>query len=69
MKGEIELIIDDFRDLGFQYLAYLGGEDYIKCECCNRPVKVKSKFKPPKYCDKCSKEKELEKYIKYNKKR
>ena len=34
-EGEIELKIDDFRDLGFQYLAYLG-EGFIKCECCKK---------------------------------
>lgn len=54
-EGEIELKIDDFRDLGFQYLAYLG-EGFIKCECCKRIVPVKSKTNKPKYCDKCSKE-------------
>ena len=53
-EGEIELKIDDFRDLGFQYLAYLG-EGFIKYECCKRIVPVKSKTNKPKYCDKCSK--------------
>lgn len=54
-ESEIELEIDDFRDLGFQYLAYLG-EDYIKCECCKKIVPVKSKTNKPKYCEECNKE-------------
>lgn len=52
-ESGVELKVDDFRDLGFQYLAYLG-EDYINCECCKRPVKrTGNKIK---YCLECSKE-------------
>jgi len=56
-NGEIELEIDDFRDLGFQYLAYLG-ENYIKCECCGRLVKRTGKR--DKYCKECSYLKQLQ---------
>lgn len=53
-EGEEELKINDYRDLGFQYLAYLG-EDYIKCECCGRPVKITNKKDTSRrYCDECS---------------
>jgi len=56
-ESEVVLKVDDFRDLGFQYLAYLG-EDYIKCEGCGKPVK-KSGNKM-KYCDECANEKHKE---------
>ncbi len=57
-ESEVELKIDDFRDLGFQYLAYLG-DDYIKCECCKKIVPIKSKTNKPKYCDECARENQL----------
>lgn len=59
-ESKIELEINDFRDLGFQYLAYLG-EGFIKCECCKKVVPIKSKKdNSTKYCEECSKEKQRE---------
>lgn len=52
-ESEVELKIDDFRDLGFQYLAYLG-EGFIKCECCKKVTPIKGKNQ--KYCDECKSE-------------
>ena len=40
---------------------------YKQCSQCGKLIKIKGKNN--KYCDKCSKEKELEKYKKYNDKR
>lgn len=36
--GEPVLLIKDFRNLGYQYLKYLGGP-YFECESCGRTVK------------------------------
>lgn len=45
--------ISDFRDLGFEYLLYKG-ENYIRCEKCNRPTKDNVRH-TKKYCSPCSK--------------
>lgn len=49
--GDEELFVSDFRELGYEYLKYIG-EDFIRCQECGvltRQVKNKTK----KYCDSC----------------
>ena len=57
-NNEAVLKIDDFRELGYEYLNYIGDGKFIRCDCCKRLVKKSSKNM--KYCNKCSKEKQLE---------
>lgn len=57
-NSEVVLKIDDFRELGYEYLNYIGDGKFIRCECCKKLVRKSSKNM--KYCNKCSKEKQLE---------
>lgn len=57
MDGEFILNIDDFRELGYEYLNYIENGRFIRCKCCNRLVKKKSKKDfSTKYCNECAKE-------------
>lgn len=67
VDGESVLDISDFRELGYEYLNYIGSEKFIRCYECDRLIRKTGKNS--KYCNICGKEKELEKYKKYNKKR
>lgn len=57
-NSETILKIDDFRELGYEYLNYIGDGRFIRCERCKRLVRKSSKNM--KYCNKCSEEKQLE---------
>lgn len=47
------LKITDFRDLGNQYMRFLG-DRYFECKCCGRVVKQKNNAQ--KYCASCASE-------------
>lgn len=51
------LRINDFRNLGYEYLLYCG-ENYIRCDICN--VLFKKRGTTDKYCCNCKKDKQLE---------
>jgi hypothetical protein len=53
--GPVELKIVDFRNLGYQYMKYIG-ENYFECQSCGLVVKGKSKTAGPKqkYCPDCA---------------
>lgn len=53
--GETALHIQDFRNLGYQYLKYYGGP-YFECENCGLTVKIKepAKGRRQKYCPNCA---------------
>lgn len=53
--GETVLHISDFRNLGYQYLKYHGG-DYFTCENCGVVDKVakSERGRPKKYCRECA---------------
>jgi len=53
--GEAVLHISDFRNLGYQYLKYHGG-DYFTCENCGVVDKVakSERGRPKKYCRECA---------------
>ena len=53
-EGKEVLFITDFRNLGNQYMKYLGG-DYIECAECGLVVKVNKgvRGRPQKYCKDC----------------
>jgi hypothetical protein len=54
-NGKTALHIQDFRNLGYQYLKYCGGP-YCECENCGLTIKVASgvKGRPQKYCPSCA---------------
>lgn len=58
--GEAALHIDDFRNLGYQYLLFYGGP-YFKCENCGLTVKMpqapngrRPRGRRQKYCPSCA---------------
>ncbi len=56
MCGAFVINIDDFRELGYEYLNYMKKGSFIRCTECNRLVKKKSKHDySTKYCTTCSK--------------
>lgn len=61
------LQVNDFDRIGLYYDLYYGENRVKKCESCGVPIKKNNNRKS--YCSKCSRERELEKYRKYNEKR
>lgn len=55
--GEPELVVSDFRNLGYQYLKYCG-EPFFECENCGITVKYNDpvKGRKQKYCKSCAAE-------------
>ena len=51
--SETVLKIDDFRELGYEYLNYIGDGKFIRCECCKKLIRKKSNKQ--KYCTDCYK--------------
>ena len=51
--GNEALFIDDYRNLGNQYMRYLGG-DYIECDGCGLVIRQQSKSSHQKYCKECA---------------
>lgn len=52
-SDEYVLKIDDFRELGYEYLNFIGDGKFIRCECCGRLVrKTNNKCL---YCSDCAK--------------
>ncbi len=55
VDGECVLDINDFRELGYEYLNYIGNGKFIRCSECNRLVRKKSKKDfSTKYCHECA---------------
>ena len=52
-NSDTVLKIDDFRELGYEYLNYIGDGKFIRCECCKRLIRKKSNKQ--KYCTDCYK--------------
>lgn len=56
VDNESVLQIGDFRELGYEYLSYIGNGKFIRCKCCGRVVKKKKpKDFSTKYCLDCAK--------------
>lgn len=51
-KSEKVLSVKDFRELGYEYLAFKG-ENFTRCQECGRLVK-NNKYKNRKYCTDCA---------------
>ena len=52
-NSDTVLKIDDFRELGYEYLNYIGDGKFIRCECCKKFIRKKSNKQ--KYCTDCYK--------------
>ena len=62
------MVTGDFREIDLIYKKWKNDDKGIgACEECGRLIELTTSNN--KYCPKCQKEKEKEKYIKYNKKR
>ena len=66
--AQVAIIVEDFFDFYLYYEQYVKGGKLIRCSECGKLVLSKSKTCPDKYCKNCAKEKELEKFKKYNEK-
>lgn len=55
MSGEEVFSISDFRELGYEYLNYIGNGKFIRCSECDRLTKKTNN--KCLYCIKCAKEK------------
>ena len=52
----VEMVVDDFRELGLQWLEYCGDKKIKRCEVCGKRYKITGKAgRPPKYCKECDK--------------
>lgn len=62
--GDVVLHIFDFRNLGYQYLKYHGG-DYFICENCGVTEKMNNpdKGRPQKYCRECANKIDMQRRI------
>lgn len=61
MGGDSILNVADFRELGYEYLNYIGEGKFIRCSKCSRLVKRNSKHDgSTKYCKACKYQKQLE---------
>jgi hypothetical protein len=56
-NSEEVLRINDFRNLGYEYLLYCG-ESLIRCKKCN--ILIRKRGTTDKYCNECRQEKQLE---------
>lgn len=54
-EGDEEIVITDFRNLGYQYLKLIG-DDYFECENCGITTKIKNPGvgRSQKYCPSCA---------------
>lgn len=53
MDDESVLEIDDFRELGYEYLNYIGEDKFIRCSECKRLIRKNNNRQ--KYCNDCYK--------------
>lgn len=57
--GDIKIVIDNFINVISYYDEYKNNKKYITCEYCKKRI-VRNSKKPAKYCNKCSRIKQLE---------
>lgn len=64
--GEVVMHITDFRNLGYQYLKYMG-EPYFECQNCGLVIKEKTSGVGPKtkYCPDCAAKVQAQQKINY----
>ena len=52
-EGKRELVVKDFRNLGYQFRKYCGENNFTKCAQCEKLIK-NNKNGTRKYCDECA---------------
>ena len=57
--SEVEIVINDFREIGLQWMKYKGDKKVKLCEECGIHIYQNSK-KPKRYCKLCAKKKDNE---------
>lgn len=56
INGEEVFSIRDFRELGYEYLDYIGNGKFTRCLECNRIIKkIQKTGRPIQYCKSCAK--------------
>ena len=58
MDSEAVMEIDDFRELGYEYLNYIGEGRFVRCSICKRLIKQTGRRS--KYCAECRHQKQKE---------
>lgn len=53
MNSKPVLNINDFRELGYEYMNYIGKDKFIRCSECNRLTRKKANNQ--RYCTECAK--------------
>jgi hypothetical protein len=66
---EIAVVVEDFFDFYLYYEQYVKGGRLIYCSECGKLVLVTQTNSPMKYCKKCKKDKDIERYKTYDNKR
>lgn len=65
---DIAMIIEDFRELGYEYLNYVKDGTFIRCNECNRLIRINNiGGRPKKYCNFCAKQIQKEQMRNYMK--
>jgi hypothetical protein len=59
-ESEVILQIDDFRELGYEYMRYCGDGKFINCDDCGRLIKLYSKDNQTVRCAECQKKRDNE---------
>lgn len=58
---------DNYKDIVYYYLVYIGDKSIKQCEVCGKYFKSKSKKNNQKYCNKCSIDRQKERDKQYQK--
>ena len=62
-ESAVVLYVKDFRNLGYQYLKYLG-EPYMECSCCGLVVRSSTGVgRSRKYCSMCATKQKVEQSV------
>ena len=67
-ENPVEMVIDDFRELGLQWLEYNGDKKIKCCEVCGKRIKIAKTGRPSLYCKECKEDKDRNCKLKYWKK-
>ncbi|MGL5767683.1 MAG: hypothetical protein ACRCX8_18780 [Sarcina sp.] len=58
-SNEVILVINDFREIGLQYLRLIGEKNIVDCQVCGKLI-IKKPRAVQKYCSKCKRKKQKE---------
>lgn len=52
-NSDVILTVDDFRELGYEYMKYCGDGKFINCANCGRLIRIKGKDNQTIRCNEC----------------